>query len=342
MKIVIDLQGAQGEGSQNRGIGRYTTQWALEVLKRAGNHDVWLVLNGGFPDSIEEITERFRGLLPENKIRVWENPLNVRHLGVGNQKQRRISERMREAFIKSMKPDIVHVSSLFEGLSDNIVTSIGNFDSESSASVTLYDLIPYIYQDRYLKDKAVTDWYLEKIKYLTRANCWMAISESARQDAIQRLGFSPDRVFNISAAADANFRPANLDREQSLSLFDKYKLARPFVLYTGGIDFRKNIDRLLEAYSILPIEVRKGHQLVIVCKVSDHERNVFNRLIAQLGLQNDDVIFTGFVGDCDLVNLYSTCKAFVFPSLYEGFGLGDDFAYADPMPAGEEPPLIEG
>jgi glycosyltransferase involved in cell wall biosynthesis len=70
MRIVIDLQGAQSN-SRFRGIGRYTTSLAQALIRNRGEHDIFIVLNGLFPDAIQSIKSQFEGLLPPEHIRVW-------------------------------------------------------------------------------------------------------------------------------------------------------------------------------------------------------------------------------------------------------------------------------
>ena len=92
-----------------------------------------------------------------------------------------------------------------------------------------------------------------------------------------------------------------------------------FVLYTGGIEPRKNIDRLLEAYARLPEELRGRHQLAVVCRVRADERAKLERRFNDLGIEGR-VLLTGYVTDRQLVSLYGAAHLFVFPSLYEGYG----------------------
>ncbi|MFZ6649158.1 glycosyltransferase [Undibacterium sp. TJN25] len=96
---------------------------------------------------------------------------------------------------------------------------------------------------------------------------------------------------------------------------------RPFVMYTGGIDLRKNIEALIRAYAGLPEGLRRQHQLAIICSVQPADRERLQNLAEQAGLGRDDMILTGFVPDEDLPLLYNMCKLFVFPSWHEGFGL---------------------
>jgi len=230
-------------------------------------------------------------------------------------------ELVRESFLASLKPDIVHVSSLFEGLTDDVLTSIGSFDSMLPTAVTLYDLIPLVHRQHYLADAMVESWYERKLGDLRRAQLWLAISESSRREAIDRLGLPDEWVVHISTAAEATFKPTVFSPDEQRVITGRYALTRPFLLYTGGIDRRKNIEGLIGAYAGLPDAVRRNHQLAIVCSATDDQIARLKRLARQRGLAADELVVTGFVPDRDLVALYNLCKAFVFPSWHEGFGL---------------------
>lgn len=321
MRIVIDLQAAQSTGSRNRGIGRYSLSLALAMVRNRGEHEVLIALTDNFPDAIESIRTAFNGLLPQENIRVWNAGVPVARRNAANDWRRQSAEFVREAFLASLKPDVVHVSSLFEGLTDDAVTSVGALSRSIPTAVTLYDLIPYIHRRPYLENPVVADWYLEKVEHLRRADLWLAISESSRQEGINYLGLSDDRSINISTDADPHFQSIKISAELEQAIRNKYGLGRPFVMYTGGIDHRKNIDGLIRAFARLPTSLRKAHQLAIVCSVQPESRHMLEQLVAQQGLSKDEVVFTGFVPEDDLVALYNLCTLFVFPSWHEGFGL---------------------
>ena len=101
----------------------------------------------------------------------------------------------------------------------------------------------------------------------------------------------------------------------------RYGLERRLVLYSGGIEPRKNIEGLISAYANLALSVRRQHQLAIACAASDSERRRLMDLAAREGLLSHDLAFTGFVPDEDLIDLFNLCELFVFPSWHEGFGL---------------------
>jgi glycosyltransferase involved in cell wall biosynthesis len=320
MRIVIDLQGAQGT-SRFRGIGRYSLSLAQAMVRNKGEHEIILTLNGLFPETIEPIRAAFDGLLPQDNIRVWYAP----NLGSCSESiyswRKKNAELVREAFLASLQPDVVYVTSLFEGFVDDAVTSIGLFTSNIPTAVTLYDLIPLINRAQYLNNPVFELWYEGKIDLLGQADLLLAISESSRQEGIKYLDFPPDRLINVSTAADPQFECVKISAAMENSVRKRYGLSRQFVMYTGGIDYRKNIEGLIRAYALLPKSLRENHQLAIVCSVQPESRHLLETLAKQQGLATDEVILTGFVPEDDLIVLYQLCKAFVFPSWHEGFGL---------------------
>jgi glycosyltransferase involved in cell wall biosynthesis len=128
-------------------------------------------------------------------------------------------------------------------------------------------------------------------------------------------------VVNISSAVDDIFRPDQLAPEQRRAALTPLGLSRPFIMYTGGIDYRKNIEGLIEAFAMLPGALRRQYQLAVVCGIQDTDRFRLRRLAARLRLAEDELVLTGYVSDADLVTLYNSTALFVFPSLHEGFGL---------------------
>lgn len=321
MRIVLDLQGVQTRTSGRRGIGRYSLSFAKAIARHASGHQILIALNGSYPESIELIRGAFDSLLPQENIRVWQVAGPAGGGDPANDTRRRAAELTREAFLTSLAPDIVHISSLFEGLNEDAITSVGAFTSKLPTAVTLYDLIPHLHRDIYLTDEVTKRWYEDKLDHLRRADLLLAISESSRCEALNALDFRADSVVNISSAAEDSFQVLRFDDGSDNAVRRKYGLTKPFVMYTGGIDRRKNIDRLIEAYAALPLELRQAHQLAIVCAVLPQEKSHLERFARRCGLADLEVVFTGFVPESDLVALYNLCKLFVFPSWHEGFGL---------------------
>lgn len=305
----------------HRGIGRYSMALALAMARNSGSHEMRIVLNEGFPESVAGLREAFDTLVPQSHITTYTTLAPAAEVDPSNAWRIAAAERIREHYLASLRPDIVHLASLFEGLSDNSVASVLHGDGRFDTAVTLYDLIPLLRQERYLADPNVARWYHRKLDSLKKAQLLLAISGHARTEAIDVLGLAPNSVVNISSAVDDIFRPRTLAPHERAGLLARHGIGREFIMYTGGIDWRKNIEGLIEAYAMLQPALRRQYQLAVVCSIQDADRVRLQRLAAKLGLGADDLVLTGFVSDDDLVSLYNCTALFVFPSLHEGFGL---------------------
>lgn len=322
MRLLIDLQACQSSGSRTRGIGRYSIALAKAMVQQGAEHDIHLLLNAAFPDAVQEIRHIFADLLPAENIHLWHGLTPSFELNPQNNWRLRANELIREQAIRELKPDIVHISSLFEGLSDDAVTSVAPMNNHAPlVAITLYDLIPLINARPYLDNEQVRAWYYRKAQGLKRADLLLAISESSRREGLDYLYLPESRVVNISSAVDERFYVAEWPVSALQELKHRYGLKRAFVMYTGGIDLRKNIEALIEAYANLSPDMRNQRQLAIVCSVHDNDRERLQKLAKSFGLQDDELVMTGFVPDEDLPKLYHACELFVFPSWHEGFGL---------------------
>lgn len=321
MRIVIDLQGAQTSGSRLRGIGRYSMGLTKGILRHRGPHEVLIALSDQFPETIEPIRQELADYLPAVNIVVWQCLSPTAQCHPGNDARRLAAEALRESFLASLQPDFVLVTSLFEGFGDDAVTSVGTLTHAFPTAVVLYDLIPLIHEAIYLENPAVRAWYSGKVNHLRRSDLLLAISESSRDEAVKYLGFDTNDCVAISTAGDEQYRPLDLTADQERGLRARYGLNKPFVMYTGGIDHRKNIEGLIRAFALLPQEAGAGHQLAIVCSAHEVDRERLRALAEASGLSSHQLVMTGFVPDQDLLMLYNLCKVFVFPSWHEGFGL---------------------
>ncbi|MGD1856061.1 MAG: glycosyltransferase family 4 protein [Leptolyngbyaceae cyanobacterium] len=295
---------------------------SLAIARNAGNHEVWILLNNRFPDSVPFIRQMFSGLVPKHQIMVFSIPAKVAEINSENIWLTRASESIRDFFIATMKPDIVHISSLFEGWADDVVTSVKEIPSTYSVSATLYDLIPLLNQDLYLPNSDIRNYYFSKINHLKKSNLLLAISESSRQEALSELGFQPHKVVNIAAAVDHKFQVRKSTELERNRLMAKYGIEKSILMYSpGGFDRRKNVEKLFNAYAKLPSEVRQQHQLLITGRLPDSVEAEISEYANKYGLSNHEYILTDYVDDDDLIALYNLCKLFIFPSTHEGFGL---------------------
>lgn len=317
MRILIDLQGAQS-ASRMRGIGRYSLALARAIARNAGEHEIWLLMNGAF-DGLDALQRAFEGMVPRERMRVFDVPTPVAEIAPDNSPRSRGAELLREYFVHQLKPDAVLLTSLFEGFVDDAVTSVGAFTEGASTAVILYDLIPFLKPDTYLGALEQREYYARKIESLRRAGLLLAISDHARAEGLAALGLDPQRIVAISSAVDEAFHPGP---PASASLRQQLGIEREIVMYApGGTDARKNIEGLIAAYALLSAALRARHQLLIASGIDDERRKSLRALAARSGLAPDELLLTGHVGDGTLIDLYRTAALFVFPSLHEGFGL---------------------
>jgi glycosyltransferase involved in cell wall biosynthesis len=149
------------------------------------------------------------------------------------------------------------------------------------------------------------------------ADAVVAVSNSARDDLLRFHNIPAERVNVVPEAAGPDFRPIR-DRVLRARIRLRYGLPERFVLYVGAIEPRKNLPRLVEAFAQAR---RRGipHELVCVGPYGWSSRDLYDQ-VNRLGLRRI-VHFTGYVPAEDLPTIYSLSEFFVFPSMYEGFGL---------------------
>ncbi len=181
--------------------------------------------------------------------------------------------------------------------------------------MTVHDLIFRSLPEHH---KPLNRWYLNATMplYCKRADHIIAVSEATRRDLMGAYHLPPEKITVVYEAAAPHFRPqpqAAQDRVRAT-----YGLPESYLLYVGTIEPRKNLERLLSAWAPLYL-AGECPPLVIVGRRGWLSDGFFAALDACPA--HDGVILTGYVQDADLPALYSAATIFVFPSLYEGFGL---------------------
>lgn len=187
--------------------------------------------------------------------------------------------------------------------------------------VTIHDAFAYVYPEKHNRlDNWRYRWLLPHAA--RRADAIITVSQCSRRDLVQALGVAEERICITGEGVNARFRPV-ADGLARRALLDGYGITRPYVLYVGGINARKNISRLFEAYArVLEICEANGRSkpLLVIAGKRQWRTEEIEATFHRLRL-TDHVHFTGYVNDDDLPGLYSAAELLAFPSLYEGFGL---------------------
>lgn len=156
------------------------------------------------------------------------------------------------------------------------------------------------------------------VRSLRRAALIIAVSASTSRDLAELLKISPRRITTVYTCIDERF--THSVEEDDLQAFRReHGLEQGFLLYMGTLEPRKNIPTLLDAYARLRQQTGTPIKLVLAGGKGWLYTTIFER-VRQLGLE-EDVVFPGFVSDAEQPLWYRAASAFVYPSLYEGFGL---------------------
>ncbi|MCE5307548.1 MAG: glycosyltransferase family 4 protein [Acidobacteriales bacterium] len=192
--------------------------------------------------------------------------------------------------------------------------------------LTLYDMIwrfPEVYNDhraRPLRRRLMDAYYRDIPQRAARkAAIILAVSLASKSDIVRILGIAEKKVIVTHAAARGVFQPLR-DRKQLEAVRTRFGLPSEFIMGICAADPRKNIDTLVKAYAMLPSDLRKQFPLVIMW---GHDRLTggLARRIVELGIDGQ-VLFRQLGPKAEeMAVLYNAASLFVFPSLYEGFGL---------------------
>lgn len=310
MKVGIDLK-PFFTGSKYRGIGNYTRELFKALLQLDSDTEYHcLNLYGEYSGDPEmdarcQLYEYYTG---PGYIDVGERQL------LATESTRNIIKAEVQHFINQSKIDVMLFTSPNE---------YGNiYDAEWFEGIykvgILYDLIPLIFPEQCLFDKLYKEDYEASLKFIKSLDLLLAISQSAKDDAVKLLGIPEEKIKVVYAGIDQQF--TKLEKVNLKELKQRYGITDSFMMFAGGIDFKKNIEGLITAYSKLPRNIINKNQLVITGKANKDILQKYLDIAKESGVDGR-VICTGFVPKDDLIALYNTTELLVFPSLYEGFGL---------------------
>jgi glycosyltransferase involved in cell wall biosynthesis len=164
-------------------------------------------------------------------------------------------------------------------------------------------------------------------------------SESVKREVCEHLRIKPSKIIVIPEAARDIFRPVPI--EETIETRRRLRIEDEFILFVGTIEPRKNLLTLLRAFEEIMRSTELRPQLVICGQEGWLTDELFSR-IRKSGVE-DRLQFTGYLTDEDLRALYSSCRAFVYPSLYEGFGLPplEAMACGAPVITSQIPAIME-
>jgi glycosyltransferase involved in cell wall biosynthesis len=313
VKVAIDIR-----RMTEFGIGTYIRN-VVRTLARLDRESKYFLI--GLPAKVAEC-----GPLPPNFHAV---PLTGRDNSVkGNLDFR--------AIVRRLQCDVVHIPHLFwipRGLPCPYV-------------LTVHDVLDHMYASRDASSLWRSLHFQLTRRALSHAARVLAVSQFTKSEIERFFRIPGGRIEVVYNAIDERFLHGHATQADRELIVERYQVTYPFILYAGAIRPHKNVVRIIEAFSALKSELKKEEQfpdlklIVIGDDLSSHPR--LRRTVVRSGVQND-VRFLGFVPIEVLRIFYDVAKVFVFPSLYEGFGLPplEAMAHGTPVVASNNSSLPE-
>ncbi len=291
VKIAFDIRNIS-----DFGVGTYIRNVARSLLRLDHDNEYFFI---GDPERVNEI-----GQLPAN-FRAIEFTHNTRSVG-GYLEFRRI--------LRQNRCDLVHIPHL---------VAVPQY-LPCPYVITVHDLLDFMYRSH---NGGTTHRALHLSctrNVLKRAARIFAVSNSTKKDIERFFHIPSSSIEVVYNAIDERFKMGHATDADRQFISERYQVNYPFILYTGRISPHKNVVRIIEAFSALKAELEKEDRfpdlklIIIGDEVSRHPD--LRRTVIRSGVQND-VRFLGFLPIDVLRIFYDAAKVFVFPSLYEGFGL---------------------
>jgi glycosyltransferase involved in cell wall biosynthesis len=291
VRIAIDIR-----RMTDFGVGTYTRN-IVRALARLDRNNEYMLL--GSSEKIAEI-----GPLPEN---FRGQPFDKNDTSVSGYLECR-------NLLQRMRCDLVHIPHLFWAPRSLPCRYV----------VTVHDLLEHMYRTHDRSSLRRSMHFQLTGRVLRHADRIFAVSKFTKSEIEKIFGIPASRIQVIYNAIDERFLGGHATEQDRQVLAERYLINQDFLLYAGRISPHKNVVRIIEAFSALKAALEKegkfpGLKLIIIGdELSKHPD--LRRTVIRGGVQND-VRFMGFVPIEVLRIFYDAAKVFVFPSLYEGFGL---------------------
>ena len=291
MKIAIDVRTVTPVRS---GVGNYVLHLLRGLYSVAPEEDFFLV---GQPANLKVIGENASSdLLHQTGISHESHP-------VGDLWEHFYLPKV----LKENRVDVMHGPA----------TLVPLLPAGYATVVTIHDLVAFLFPETIPRKYALyMRWLITRV--VKRADRIISVSENTKQDLIQVLGVRPNKITVVHEAAQPGFSPVE-DRDLLDKVARRYGIDGPFVYHVGNIEPRKNLVRLIRAFLLMRSRTKRKVKLVITGQKGWLTGRLFKALDGKD--LHEDVVFTGYVPHQDLPLLMNAAEAFVFPSLYEGFGL---------------------
>lgn len=312
-------------GIHNRGIGRYIERLILEFAKLKDNNRYTLFMNSETANNIN---------LPPGKFKIIKTDVSWYSL-----KEHFVMPKL----IRDSRVDIMHWPHF------NV-----SYWCPVPYVVTIHDLIVMHFPES--RATTLPDWkYKLKLwaynkilrNAVNRAQKIITVSEFTKRDIVKNLNIDENKIkVTYLGVEKIILGIQNLGNTPQFEkyLFDKFKIHKHYLLYVGSAYPHKNLEALVDVFQILRKQYNRNWQLVLVGRIDEFYKRLQNYVKRSVDKNiQPDIIFTNEASNKDLDGIYRSAKLFVFPSLYEGFGLPplEAMSHAVPVAASKQASIPE-
>lgn len=195
------------------------------------------------------------------------------------------------------------------------------FRKKIKSIVTIHDLTPLVFPEMFpVGIKGNMKYFLQK-KLAQKCDAIITDSESSKRDIQKIMGIPSEKIFSVPLAAASHFKKLSISDSDKKEIINKYRLPEKFALYVGDATPNKNLKNIIDACLLSHVPLVLAGGALGKADIVSHPWNKDLLYVQELAKKNSEINILGFVSDGDLVKLYNMASVFVFPSLYEGFGL---------------------
>jgi ADP-heptose:LPS heptosyltransferase len=320
MHLVLDMQGAQVRGRYPEAC-RAVLALVRALARTSGENRITLVLSGLFPETIQPIIAALAGAISENDIRIWQGIGPTADANLENTWCREVSERLREAFLATLRPDVVLVTNCFEGYDNDAIFTVDLATKIPTAALILAPLPQFDRAAQQTWNFAEDSWYRRRLASLAKCGRILAATESSRRELATALHFEVNRVINVGLAGEPSFRDLGLTEEERIHIRAAHGMQRPCILHAGCANSPEFAATLVKAWLQLEQTIKDRYQLAFIGNYRPQDIGKLQALASSGGLNEGDICFLGDLSEPDLIRLYNACALLVLPPLSNGLYL---------------------
>ena len=317
MRIWVDGQALQS-ASRYRGIGRYVLEWLQAITQADPSIELLISFNMTMPETVANARNLVSNFIAPSNIHTFHGLTYEGESEGTQQAERQFSQLLLAHHVAMLNPDIAISTSPFEGSHNPCVPLISKHGHDFPIVGIFYDAIPIHFADAYLKTPQLLNYYLSRLDAYKNFDWTLSISDFSDQD-LQRL-VGPLSSTPIYAGLSEHFTQPHLAAMARAKQEHKDIIDQPYILSVGGLDWRKNVPLIVEAFGQLDRDLDELC-CVIAGPCPEGEKLKISMAWRDRGLDLDRLVFTGHIDDATLQQLYTHAACLVQPSFMEGFGL---------------------